>query len=387
LRIALVGPVYPYRGGIPHYTTMLYRAFRGRENDVLLVSFKRQYPQWLYPGRSDKDPSKSALKVEDARYWIDSVNPITWFTTFRRISRYNPDIIVLQWWTPFFAPVWFVIGVLNRLMLKKPLVYVCHNVLPHESRWWYSWATRAVLVWGMGFTVSSQEEETRLKTLMPRAKVVLAPHPPYTMFVADRLSRYEARRRLDLDQEAKVLLFFGIVREYKGLKNLLLAMPTIRERVDRVVLLVVGEFWDRKQPYVDMVKSLGIGDAVIIEDRYVPNEEVALYFSAADLLVAPYTRVTGSGVVQMAEGFGLPAVTTVLASESCAGNGPTHIVVSLSDVGELQDAISSFFGDSWTSDRGAPVSCAKDSGAWNCVVDAVLRVCESHRISVGEKNW
>jgi len=365
---------------------MLYRAFRDRGNDVLLVSFKRQYPQWLYPGRSDKDPSKSALIVEDARYWIDSVNPITWLTTFRRIWRHNPDIIVLQWWTPFFAPIWFVIGMLNRLISKKPLVYVCHNVLPHESRWWHSWVARAVFVWATGLTVSSREERSRLKALMPRANVVLAPHPPYTMFVADRLSKCEARRRLDLDQEAEVLLFFGIVREYKGLKNLLLAMPAIRDRIDGVVLVVAGEFWDRKQPYLDMIERLGIGKAVIIVDRYIPNEEVAVYFSAADLLVAPYTRVTGSGVVQMANGFGLPVVTTVPVSQTLTGTGPAGVTVAFDDTEEFQDAICCFLSDASASDSDAPVSRTESTGGWSRVVEAVVRACGCDRIPDGKKN-
>ena len=310
MKVALVGPVYPYRGGIAHYTTMLYRALREHGHDVLMVSFKRQYPRWLYPGRSDKDPSKKPLIVEDAKYWIDSLNPITWFTTFWRIRGYWPDVLVLQWWTTFWSPVWFTLGILNRLFLQRPLVFICHNVLPHEVRWWDPWLARMVLRWGTRFIVQSEEEQERLLALIPGAQMVVVPHPIYDMFADQRLPKDEARRRLGLPLNVPVLLFFGIVREYKGLKDILAALPEVQARLGEVVLLVAGEFWEDKQPYLETVKRLGIDDSVIIEDRYIPNEEVPLYFSAADMLLAPYRCKTDSGVAQLARGFEMPYVTT-----------------------------------------------------------------------------
>ena len=240
MRIVLIGPVFPFRGGIAHYTTMFYRALRERKHEVLLVSFKRQYPQWLFPGRSDKDPSKKPLKIEKARFWIDSLNPITWLMTFWRIHRYRPDAIILQWWTTFWALVWFVLGVLNRLFLRGPTVIICHNVLPHETRWWDPLLTKAVLRWGTRFIVQSSEEENRLTTLIPGALVVVVPHPVYDMFADEQVPREEARRELGLALDVPVLLFFGIVREYKGLQDILAALPEVRARLGRVILLVAG---------------------------------------------------------------------------------------------------------------------------------------------------
>lgn len=308
MKVALVGPVYPYRGGIAHYTTMLYRALRERGHDVLMVSFKRQYPRWLYPGRSDKDPSKQPLVVEDAKYWIDSLNPLTWLTTFWRIRRYRPDVIVLQWWTTFWAPVWFVFGILNRLFLKRPLFYICHNVLPHEVRWGDLWLARLALRWGTRFIVQSEREREVIASLMPEAQTIIVPHPIYNMFADQRIPKREARRHLDLPLDVPILLFFGIVREYKGLKYVLAALPEIRAQLGKVILLIAGEFWEDKRRYLEMIGQLGIEDSVIIEDRYIPNEEVGLYFSAADVLVAPYQQLTGSGVVRIAQGFGVPVI-------------------------------------------------------------------------------
>ena len=134
MRVALVGPVFPYRGGIAHYTTSLASALRDQDHQLLLISFSRQYPSWLYPGNTDKDPSTKPFTVADVRYWIDSLNPITWLSTFLRMRTFAPQVIVLQWWTTFFAPLWLAIALLNRIYWARPLVFIVHNVLPHEER-------------------------------------------------------------------------------------------------------------------------------------------------------------------------------------------------------------------------------------------------------------
>ncbi len=309
MRLALIGPVYPYRGGIAHYTTALYRALREKGHEVLLVSFSRQYPQWLFPGKSDRDPSRNPLKVEEAHYWLDSLNPLTWLRTFARIRRAGPEIMVMQWWTSFWAPAWFALGLLNRLFLRTSIVYFCHNVLPHEARWWDSWLARATLRWATLFLVQSGEEETRLRGLLPQAEIRVVPLPVFDMFSDLRIARDEARQRLDLPADALVLLSFGIVREYKGLRVLLEAIPGIRAAASRsVVLVVAGEFWEDKQPYLDLIEHLRIGDSVRVDDRYIPDEEVPAYFCAADALAAPYRQVTGSAVTRIADSFGLPVI-------------------------------------------------------------------------------
>ena len=342
MRVALVGPVYPYRGGIAHYTTMLYRALRERGHDVLMVSFKRQYPRWLYPGRSDKDPSKKPLIVEDAKYWIDSLNPITWLTTFWRIRHYRPDVLVLQWWTTFWAPAWFVLGIMNHAFYRKPLVYICHNVLPHEVQWWDPWLTRLSLRWGTYFIVQSDEEKERFTNLISISKrVIVIPHPVYDMFVGQKMSKTEARRRLGLPLDVPILLFFGIVREYKGLREFLAVMPEIQAHFGKMILLVAGEFWENKQAYIETIERLGINNSVVIDDRYIPNEEVGLYFSAADALVFPYRWMTGSGVVNIAQGMGLPIVTTANWHELANTQGEERRSSTMGSWDRLVNAIES----------------------------------------------
>jgi glycosyltransferase involved in cell wall biosynthesis len=370
LRLALIGPVHPYRGGIAHYTTMLCRALRQRGHEVLPVSFRRQYPSWLFPGRTDRDPSKEPLKVLDARFWIDSLNPLTWLVTFLRVRSYAPDVLIMQWWTAYWAPAWFTLGLLNRLFAGIPLVYICHNVMPHEERCCDQALSRLALRWGSSFIVQSNREEERLLELFPRALSVVVRHPVYDLFASKGISRRAARERLGLPAEAPVLLFFGIVREYKGLADVLAAMPAVKSQLGQVKLIVAGEFWDDKRPYLDMIDELQLADSVILDDRYIPNEEVPLYFAAADLLVAPYRSTTGSGAVQMAAGFGCPAITTGDARASLADE---TLLVEPSDASGLAHAITRFFKDKRGA-RSGRRSAAGKGPDWSDLAASVERL-------------
>jgi glycosyltransferase involved in cell wall biosynthesis len=346
MRCVLVGPVYPYRGGIAHYTTLLCQAIRERGHQILLLSFKRQYPKWLFPGKSDTDPSEVPLEVEDAKYWIDSLNPITWFAALWRIHQYHPNVVILQWWTTFWAPVWFVFGVLIRFLLQRPLVYICHNVLPHETHWWDALLAKAVLRWGNRFVVQSREEEQTLLALLPGARATISPLPLFDMFADGRISRVEARERLDLPQDVPVMLFFGIIREYKGLKDVMRVLPEVRERLGNVRLVVAGEFWENKQSYLDMIRRLELDGLVLIDDRYIPNEQVGVYLAAADVLVAPYRRVTGSAVVQVALAHKCPVIATAIGGlVGTIRDGKEGLLVPPSDARALADSIVRYFAE------------------------------------------
>jgi glycosyltransferase involved in cell wall biosynthesis len=306
---------------------MLWRSLRDAGHEVLLVSFSRQYPNWLFPGSSDRDPSVDGLAVPDAQFWIDSLNPLTWFATFARILRYKPDRLILQWWSAYWAPVWLVMGGLSRATLKCPVIQICHNVVPHEWHWYSELAAWIGLRWGDLYIVHSASEAQELRRFVGSAEIRVRNIPKYDVFLAHRLPKTVARQRLQLGGDVPVLLFFGLIREYKGLEDLLEAMPAVRVSYPEVKLLVAGEFWDDRDLYTARVGSLGLKDAIAFDDRYIPNEEVAVYFSAADVLVAPYRSVTGSAVIQTGRSFGLPIVTTRVGGlEEFADSYPaTHL--------------------------------------------------------------
>jgi glycosyltransferase involved in cell wall biosynthesis len=310
MKFVLVGPVYPYRGGISHYTTLLVKELRDRNNTVLLISFKRQYPKLLYPGKNDKDPSKEIYEPTDAKFWIDSINPITWFSTFYEIHQYKPEAIILQWWSPFWAIIWITLCKLNRIFLRSPIIFICHNVLPHESRRFNRWLAKIVLQQGNYHIVQSDDEKDIFDKVVPGNNAFVIHHPIYAMYANQLIDKVKARLLLELPKKSKVLLFFGIIRPYKGLMDLLSILPEIRKIHEETILVIAGEFWDNKKRYLKKIKELGIEDCVIIHDYYIPNEQVGLFFSAADLLVAPYRKITGSGVIEIAKSFNLPIIST-----------------------------------------------------------------------------
>lgn len=304
MKITLVGPVHPYRGGIAHYTAHLARALHTAGHQVQVISFARQYPAWLYPGTSDKDPSQQAMQVE-ARYLLDPLYPWTWWRTGQAIRQDAPDMVVISWWTTFWGPAFAALA-WSLGQQKQPVVFLVHNVLPHEARPWDRLLARAALGQGQGFIVQTEREAERLRTLIPAARSELCPHPRYERFSEQFLSKAEARRRLGLPLEGPLVLFFGIVRPYKGLKYLIEALG----RVDGVHLAAAGDFWDDIGPYQEQVESLGLRGRVHLANRYIPNEEAHLFFSAADAFAAPYVGGTQSGAVNVALAYGLPLVVT-----------------------------------------------------------------------------
>lgn len=346
---------------------MLYRALVSYGHQVSLYSFKRQYPSWLFPGRTDRDVSVLKLSAE-CEYTLDSLNPLTWRATARAILARQPAVLILQWWVPFFAPMWIVLARWARRAGIKVL-FLCHNVLPHERRPWDTWLARGALRLGEGFIVHSQEERARLLALLPGRRVEVSPHPIYDMFATHVISQDQARCRLGLPKTAPVLLFFGLVREYKGLQYLLEAMPAVRASCPDVRLLVVGEFWKNKQLYLDQIVRLGIEQNVTVVDRYVLNEETQLYFSAADVVVLPYTQVTQSGVVQMAFGFGVPVITTRVGGlAEVVSDGDTGLLVPPGDPAALALAVTRYFREGSRERMARAIEQARPRFDWQNLV-------------------
>lgn len=340
MKLALIGPTYPFRGGIAHYTTLLYRHLKKR-HEVRFFAFERQYPAWLFPGKSDRDPSAAPLYEPGALRMIDSMNPVSWLRTARAMVRFGCDAVVVPWWVSFWAPQFLSIIWHVKFYLGAKILFVCHNVVAHESKPHDKALTRWVLNTGDGFLVHSREDENNLRRMIPEARICRRFHPTYGAFDAFPIHRETARKTLGLS--GNVLLFFGFVREYKGLKYLLAAMPSMLAELP-VTLLVVGEFWKDKDVYRRMIEEAGIGAQVRIIDRYVPNEEVGLYFSAADLVVQPYVSATGSGVVQMAFGFNKPvAATTVGSLSEMVEDGETGFLVQPKDPSGISNAVVRFF--------------------------------------------
>jgi len=338
LKIAVVGPTYPFRGGIAHYTTLLVQHLRLR-HQVLFISYISQYPKWLYPGNTEMDPSpdSSALRVDSERLLIP-LNPFTWWRAFQRIQSYAPDLLILQWWTPFWTPMLFFLTRLIHRYTKIRMLFLCHHIIPPESGLFDWFLARRILWRGHAFIVMSEEDFALLRRALPWARIKGITHPPYDVFSRTPISRDVARARLGIGAEP-VLLFFGFVRRYKGLRYLLQALPAVRKEIP-VRLLVVGEFWEEERPYRERIEQLGLQKAVQIHNTYVPNHELAVFFSAADVVVLPYLEATQSGVAQIALGFEKPMIGTAVGGMAdVIQDGQTGFIVPPGDATALAAAI------------------------------------------------
>lgn len=338
-KIILIGPIYPYKGGISHYTGLMYRELAKR-HDVEMISYKMQYPKFLFH-KEQRDYSNDSFKIEGAQYLLHTANPFNIVKTARYIRRRKPDLVVIQWWHPYFAPCYFL---LTWFMGKQNIVFVCHNVFPHERFPLDKILTRLALNNGSHFIVHAAEEAKELIRIQPNPDYVVTPHPTYNAFRFEGMSREQAREQLSIRQEERILLFFGYVREYKGLKYLLRAMPEICREDEKVNLWVVGEFGADREEYFKLIHELEIEDRVQVRDAYTPDREVEKYFAAADLVVLPYTSATQSGIVQIAYGFTKPVVVTDVGGlPDVVKDGETGYIVEAGNPQAIAGAVVRFF--------------------------------------------
>ena len=368
MKICLIGPTHPFRGGISHYTTLLFKHLKKR-HDVRFFAFKRQYPRCLFPGKTDIDPSKSRFAETGVEHLLDSLSPVTWLRVVQRIVRFQPDVVIIPWWVSFWTLQFITISLLSRQLCKTKILFLCHNVVEHESGWIDRLLTSLVLKTGDLYIVHSGEDERNLLNIIPHARVRRHFHPTYDIFAQDQFDGEQIKSRLGI--EGRTLLFFGFVREYKGLKYLIQALPYVLEKIS-VTLLVVGEFWKDKADYLRLIADLNLEDHVVIVDEYVPNEEVGSYFDAADFVCQPYTSATGSGIVQIAFGFDKPVIATAVGSlPEIVKDDFSGLIVPPESPRQLADAILKAYQNDRYRLMARNVHRERYRFSWDSMVDTI----------------
>ncbi|MFT4704012.1 MAG: D-inositol-3-phosphate glycosyltransferase [Bradymonadia bacterium] len=378
MRIAVLGPSYPYRGGIAHYTARLSQQVQADGHDLLAVNLSRQYPSSLFPGTTQEDASERTFDV-DAQRWLDTMNPASWLKTARRIHHWDPDWVIVQWWHPYFAPSFgAVMGLLRGAGRRVALV--CHNVEPHESSPVDRVLLKVAYAAPQRFLVHANTQADAMRIYRPGADIVVNPHPVYDQFGHDPLESDEseddgspspaaARQRLGLNGE-RWILFFGLVRPYKGLDLLLQAMPEIHERTG-ARLLVAGECYGEEAPYHALAE--GLGDAVRFEFRYVANEEVPDLMAASDVVVLPYRHATQSGVAQAAFGCGRAVISTRVGGiPDVVRHEETGLLVDPEDPSAIADAVEAFYVPGVRERLEAGVVADRAKNSWSALLGVLL---------------
>jgi glycosyltransferase involved in cell wall biosynthesis len=305
-KIIIIGPAFPYRGGIANFNNSLAVEYKSQGADVKIYSFSLQYPSFLFPGKTQYEEGEGPKDIEIIPI-VNSINPFNWFKVASRIKKENPDYVIIRYWLPFMAPC---LGTVAKLIRKTTKVFaITDNVIPHEKRIGDSLLTKYFVKSSDAFlTLSSSVLDDLLKFTDSKEKIFI-PHPIYDSF-GDIIEKSTAKEKLGLEVNGKYLLFFGFVRKYKGLDIMLEVMADKRIQDLGVKLIVAGEFYDNKEEYISQINSLNISDYVILRSDFIPEDQVKDYFCASDMITQTYRTATQSGVTQIAYHFERPMLVT-----------------------------------------------------------------------------
>lgn len=305
LKIAIVGPAHPYRGGLASIMETMAREYQSRGYDVRILTFTLQYPEFLFPGKSQTVDTPPPADLNITRR-VSTVNPLSWISVGRELRKEQPDIVLMKYWTPFMAPCFGTIARIARSNGITKAICQIDNVEPHEHHITDRIFNRYFLGSMDGFVYMSEQVHSELKEYTS-APALFSPHPMFENFGA-RVDREEACKKLGLDPTVSYTLFFGLIRDYKGLDTLLKAWQKFRR--DGHKLLIAGEFYASREKYIQLIKELGIENDIVLHDFFVADADVKYYFSAAECVVLPYKTATQSGVTQICYNFCTPIIVT-----------------------------------------------------------------------------
>ncbi|MBK8662587.1 MAG: glycosyltransferase [Ignavibacteriales bacterium] len=309
-KIVIIGPAYPYRGGNSLFVSSLYDVLK-EQFDVKVINYKLLYPSFLFPGTTQYDRSETNIKKAPNERLINSINPFNWFSVAKRIKEEKADLVVFDWWQPFFGPCHRVISSLIKDTCKNKILFITENYISHEGSFIDHTLTKIGLKNASSFLTLSAKVAEELKTTAGDRKIYRSELPVYDCYqTGGDVTSEEAKVSFGFPRDSKVILFFGYVRKYKGLDLLLDAMPEIIKKDPSIKLLVAGEFYDEFEFYRGIIKKLDLSSSVYMINKFISNEEVYKYYEPADLVILPYRNGTQSGILNVAYGFLKPVLVT-----------------------------------------------------------------------------
>jgi glycosyltransferase involved in cell wall biosynthesis len=369
MKITILSAAYPYRGGIAHFTGLLYKELI-KEHEVNVITFKRQYPGFLFPGSTQKEPENDKVQKIPTEQIVDSINPINWITSGIRINSIKPDLLIINFWLPFFGPSFGTISKIVKSNKKTKIVTICHNIIPHERKPGDRLFTKFFFKSTDSFVLLAKKLEEDLKILKIDARYKTLYHPVYSIF-GEGIKKNEARELLKVEGE-KVILFFGFIREYKGLDTLLEAFALIKDKLN-LKLIIAGEFYSDEALYQELIDKLKIRENIYLFTRFIPSSEVRYYFSAADVVVLPYKNATQSGIVQIANNFNKPVIATDVGGlGEVVFENKTGFLVVKENPGKLADAILKYFNENKEEEFANNIKQEEDKFSWNNFVKGLM---------------
>lgn len=372
MKIFIIGPAHPYRGGIAALNERLALQLQKEGHEVEIISFTLQYPGFLFPGKTQYTNADAPTGLSIKRK-INSINPLNWILTGLSLRKQKPDLVIVRFWLPFMGPsTGTVCHLLNRKHTK--VVAVVDNILPHEKRPGDKFFTRYFCNAIDAFVAMSGSVYEDLDLFIKKKPKKLTPHPIYDHY-GELIAKEEAIKALKLDPAYKYVLFFGFIRDYKGLDLLMEAFKKLDTEKLKVRLLVAGEYYSNEQKYLSLIDSLGIKNDVIMHTDYIPESKVNLYFCAADIVAQPYKSATQSGVTQIGYHFNKPMLVTnvgglpeIIEDQKCGYVLPTS-----------PDAISKAINDFYENRREQSmideVKKAKVKFAWDRLTKTIVDLC------------
>jgi glycosyltransferase involved in cell wall biosynthesis len=342
-KINLIGPAYPYRGGNALFVAHTYDALKDHF-DIKIYNYKLLYPSLLFPGTTQYDKSKQQVKQVPNKRLVNSINPLNWFTIAAKLKKENADLIIFDWWHPFFGFCHGVISFLIRKKYKNRILFITENVVSHEDNLIDRFLTMFGLRNASKFLTLSGIVEKDVQQYAKGKKVYRSELPVYDCYQQNKeIDLQKTKEGLGFTKDSIILLFFGYVRKYKGLDILIEAFPKILSEIPESRLLIVGEFYDKPDPYLDQIKKLGIEDKVKVVNEFVPNEEVAKYYEVSDVVILPYRSATQSGILNVAYGFNKPVIVTDVGGlAEFVDEGKTGFVVEPDSPDAIVEGVKSF---------------------------------------------
>ena len=372
-KIIILGPGYPLRGGLATFNQRLAKEFIEQGNDCSIWSFSLQYPSFLFPGKTQysNDPAPKNLKIIPV---INSINPLNWIQVGNRLKHENPDLIIVRYWLPFMGPA---LGTILRRVRKNnhtKIVCIADNIIPHEKRPGDNLFTRYFLKACDAFVTMSEKVLADLKIFEKDKPAQLVQHPLYDSFGAI-IPKLDARKFLGIESETKLLLFFGFIRNYKGLDILFRAMADVRIKNNGIKLLVAGEYYEDESIYKKLIEELGIKDQLILRTDFIPDSEVKYFLSAADVVVQPYRNATQSGVTPLAYHFEKPMIVTNVGGLPALVPHEKVGLVTEPEPTAIADAILRYFelGEDYFLPQ---LRSEKEKYSWSNLVNCIFKLAE-----------